>query len=317
MRLHEIEAWAIGIIQRVVSGQPVEDSRVVVKAAWPDDPRKAARQIAGHANAARGEPVLWLIGVDEAAGTVPGVTFSEFSSWYNSVSAAFDELAPEPKSINVPTAGVTVAALLFDTERAPFVVKNAEGGTIQREVPWREATGVRSATRSQLLKLLSPLQKLPEVEVVGALLTVKPWESQNGGSHLQWNACTAIFLTQPQDQEVVIAKHRCTVTIKPPGRPPVGPLSGVEFRGPRSGNVRVSEHAVTLLGCGLFEIRHGISSIIEHETTRLFEGSARLEIRAKLPGVERPLAIDIELAPRSRPDGLKGTWFFGDHTFYA
>ena len=62
------------------------------------------------------------------------------------------------------------AALYFETDRAPFVVKNQEGGTIQREVPWREATGVKSATRSQLLRLLSPLQRLPSLEVIGGTL---------------------------------------------------------------------------------------------------------------------------------------------------
>ena len=70
MRNHEIEAWALGIIDRVIQKQPIEDDRVELKAEWPDA-LKAARRIAGHANAARGEPILWLIGVDEKAGAIP------------------------------------------------------------------------------------------------------------------------------------------------------------------------------------------------------------------------------------------------------
>ena len=63
MRRHEIEDWALRIIEQVESGQPNEDYRVELKAQWPDT-REAARRIAGHANAAHGEPILWLIGVD-------------------------------------------------------------------------------------------------------------------------------------------------------------------------------------------------------------------------------------------------------------
>ena len=111
MRAHEIENWALNIIHRIQCGQPTEDSRVELKRDWPDDPWKAARRIAGHANAARGEAILWLIGADEASGAVPGVNYSEFSRWFGPVSAAFDELAPSPLSLNVPFSGVTVVAL--------------------------------------------------------------------------------------------------------------------------------------------------------------------------------------------------------------
>ena len=81
-------------------------------------------------------------------GTILSVNFIDFASWYNKVKAEFDELAPEPISINIPTNGGTVTALCFETDRAPYVVKNPQGGTIQREVPWREATDIKSATRS-------------------------------------------------------------------------------------------------------------------------------------------------------------------------
>ena len=36
MRLHEIEAWVLSIVDRVAKGQPVEDTRVELKAKWPD-----------------------------------------------------------------------------------------------------------------------------------------------------------------------------------------------------------------------------------------------------------------------------------------
>lgn len=57
MRLSEIEAWALAIADRVIARQPVEDDRVELKAAFIE-PDKAARRLAGHANAARGSSLL-------------------------------------------------------------------------------------------------------------------------------------------------------------------------------------------------------------------------------------------------------------------
>jgi hypothetical protein len=56
MKTHEIEAWALRVIQRVRSGGGVEDFRVELKREFID-PEKAARRIAGHANSAGGEPI--------------------------------------------------------------------------------------------------------------------------------------------------------------------------------------------------------------------------------------------------------------------
>lgn len=84
MRNSEIERWSLDVIRRVEGQQPVEDSRVELKRAWPSDYPKTARRIAGHANAARGEPILWLIGVDETAGVL-GADYAEFSGWFSQV----------------------------------------------------------------------------------------------------------------------------------------------------------------------------------------------------------------------------------------
>src|SRR5262249_4597625 len=152
--------------------QPIEDSRVELKAKWPDEPAKAARRIAGHANAARGEHILWLIGVDEVNG-VSGADHQEMADWLAGVSKQFDGLAPRCYDLNVPTKnGKTVVALLFETNRAPFVVKNPYYGRrkddpISLEVPWREGTKVRSAARSDLMLLLSDV--LPLRALLGEL----------------------------------------------------------------------------------------------------------------------------------------------------
>jgi hypothetical protein len=181
MTRHQIENWALQVIERVEAKQPHEDSRVELKAEWPDL-QKAARQIAGHANAARGEPILWLIGVDENIG-VKGANHIDLADWYPRIQSEFDAIAPPLLDLNVPWNDLTIVALFFETDRAPFVVKNPlhgkqGGGAISLEVPWRTNTLVRSANRSELLRLLSPLQMLPSIEVLAASLTAIQYPDQ-------------------------------------------------------------------------------------------------------------------------------------------
>jgi hypothetical protein len=57
MRPSEIENWTLKIIDQLKAGQQIEESRVELKTTWIDS-QEAARKIAGHANAARGEEIL-------------------------------------------------------------------------------------------------------------------------------------------------------------------------------------------------------------------------------------------------------------------
>ncbi len=217
MRLHEIEAWALSVADRVVQQQPVEDDRVELKAALID-PGKAARRLAGHANAARGASLLWLFGVDDAAGAVPGVAASEFAAWWARTSSLFSEVAPEVQLVNVPYGAATIVALLVHTDRVPFTVSNPahgkpNGGPVELEVPWREGTGTRSARRSDLLRLLVPAASAPEIEVLRASLTLsdKRSRSHDGSSHSEEDSLrlSATFYIEHRSAEtLVIPEHR-------------------------------------------------------------------------------------------------------------
>jgi len=163
MRAYEIEAWALRAIERVEQRQANEDSRVELKADWPDDPERAARRIAGHANSSRGEPILWVIGVDEEQG-VRGASQNNLANWWPRLKAQFDGPTPQVRDVLLDCKGQTVVALYFETEGIPYVVKNPsygkpKGGPVELEVPWREGTAIRSATHSDLIQLLSPLQR--------------------------------------------------------------------------------------------------------------------------------------------------------------
>lgn len=213
MQPHEIEAWALRAVERVSAGRPLEDSLVEAKAAWIGG-AKAARRIAGHCNAARGSPVLWVIGLDEGAGTVPGATPTDPATWWPQVLSHFDGPAPRLTDLVVHApGGAVVLALLFETDRAPFVVRNpAGGGVVSREVPWREGTAVRSATHADLVQILAPLSKLPKVELVEGRLVLSPrgGPSPSGGEGPGWTLLLRLFVT-PVGERAVFPLHRTTV----------------------------------------------------------------------------------------------------------
>jgi hypothetical protein len=165
MKSFEIESWALRTLERLEKRLPVEDSLVELKTMWPD-PVRAARRIAGHANAARGEAILWLIGADEKNASVPGANYTELANWFPQVKACFESEVPSLQDLNVTYKGKTVTALCFDTSRFPYLVKNPKLGEILFEVPWREGTAVKTATRGDLILMLSPLIAAPKVKLL-------------------------------------------------------------------------------------------------------------------------------------------------------
>jgi len=209
----ELEAWVLAIARRLESNSAIEDDRVEVKSNWVH-PGKAARRIAGHANSARGEPILWVIGLDEKAGVV-GAERNKFSDWWNQVKAEFDGLSPSVELLNVPVGEKEVVGLLFDTSRFPFVVKNPNGGAVQYEVPWREGTAIRSARREDLIEILAPMQRLPDLELLSASLTVSKRPGERGE---YWGTFDSdVYLTPMGEEPLVIPFHRCEVVISIPG----------------------------------------------------------------------------------------------------
>jgi len=229
VRAHEIEAWTLDVIEQVRSGQPHEDYRVELKTQWPNA-QKAARQIAGHANAAHGEPILWIIGLDEKSGVV-GASNEELANWSSQYAAEFDGPSPQLlRDLNVRAGEMTVVALLFDTDRAPYLVRNPAfgqtcGGPVQLEVPWREGRSTKTASRSDLLRLLSPLQKNPSFELLGASLKVYPELKRNEVGELAcsddpkrftWKLRMDFYISPRTDARVVIPFHRCTASFDVP-----------------------------------------------------------------------------------------------------
>ena len=166
MRHQQIEAWALEVVERVTTGSPFEDDRVELKADWPKEHRKTARQMAGHANQAGGDTILWLIGLDEKKQAVVPTTSTEMADWWPKVERCFDELAPEHTHLAVPVSGGVVHALVLDTSRAPYLV-NTDGQGVEREVPWRSGNKTRSARRSELLRAVVEEAQVTRLECFG------------------------------------------------------------------------------------------------------------------------------------------------------
>ena len=91
--IRETEHWALRVLNALDARTFGEDALVELKRDWPRDAYRAARRIAGHANAARGREVLWIIGVDEQAGIV-GAEASDMASWMPQVWQHFERSTP-------------------------------------------------------------------------------------------------------------------------------------------------------------------------------------------------------------------------------
>jgi hypothetical protein len=214
MKISVIEAWALRTLTRIASAQPIEDSRVELKAGWID-PQKAARRIAGHCNAARGEEILWLIGVDETGG-VTGAPATELSEWWVKVQNCFDGVFPPLQDVQVEFQTKIITALCFDTTRAPFVVKNSAYGKtlgegVDLEVPWREGTRTRSAKRSEVLLLLDAAIRSPLLEVLKGSIFVR--KDSNRATDAASISIELYIVPQTADV-LVFPFHKCTGQIE-------------------------------------------------------------------------------------------------------
>jgi hypothetical protein len=206
MNSFQIEAWVYKIIEQVENRKPDEDSRVELKSTWPE-PKKAARRLAAHSNSVHGEPILWIIGIDQKSHIVIGAGQMELSTWYQQVKAEFDDISPSMRDLNINYKDKTVVALLFETDRFPFVIKTNND---RLEVPWREGTLTRSAKRSELLKLLIPLQYLPNIEVLSGEAHV----DQSNDGEKYWIVHVQLYLEPYINTQIAIPFHRCKASIE-------------------------------------------------------------------------------------------------------
>lgn len=288
IRPPELEAKVLDIVDRVIRRQPVEDSLVELKTAWIE-PQKAARRIAGHANAAHGQPIIWIVGVDENGGRVVGAAKTDLANWYPAVSSRFDEVAPDLLlDLSISYEEQTIVALLFDTSRVPYVVKVPNGQNVHREVPWRTGTGIDSARRQDLLRLLSPLQKYPKVEIVETMLEL--FDPKTLGTSDSSGLLVVRILIAPQGSEpLVFPLYKLSARLTHPSCTEPILLEHVTFTEfLNSSNLAVSRHVaqfsgpeVAVLNWPIPNMGHTVSAL--HNEKGL---TATLSFRAVDPEIE-------------------------------
>ncbi len=322
LTISQIEYWALQVIGRVENKQPVEDSRVELKAGFVDATR-AARRIAGHLNAARGDDVLWLIGVDEERGVV-GVHATEFAGWYNGVRACFDDLVLAPKVVDVAvsTRAGTVVALLFDGSRVPYVVRNTSfgksAGAAQFEVPWREATAVRSARHSDLIQILVPLSTLPRIEVrSGEFVSGGRFPNAPGRLEL------GLYIVPAKRGRIVIPFHRCTAAIRLAGvtdavvLPEMAIDAPVTIQSSKSGYFRMTSESASLTmastdsellvdGPGRCTLR--VDGIPLHERMRQVQ-TVSVTAVLRLATDAAPMVLDVPMMRSGRLEEFRFSFF--------
>lgn len=203
MRRTEVDTWVSEVVDRVRSGWQDEDTRVELKGEWLD-PRKAAKRLAGFANAARGETVLWLVGLTEQ-GDFTDPPKEELAKWLPGVEKCFDELAPRfVRCDAIAVDDHVVVAIVFETDGAPYVLKGEPGQEDQRQVLWRRGNRTEMARRQDLVRLLMPFVSAPEVEHRSCNLKVS-WQSpQTVTFRVYWT----VFIVPPPRVDLWLVPFR-------------------------------------------------------------------------------------------------------------
>lgn len=323
LRAADIEAWVLRIVHLVESANRIEDERVELKRDWPD-PVTAARRIAAHCNATMGSSVLWIIGLDEQNGVIP-VTPTELADWWQQVESCFDHLAPSVRDLIVPVGSHTVIALLFDTSRAPFVIRNPKfgspgGGAVEREVPWREGTRVRSARRDDLVRILVPHSQLPEVEVLRGSASASPGPVQYDPTKdrqviadppewLDWSLELEVYIAPKTRERLVMPVHRAQLQgstaetgIRFQGRPVletpvVRPMVRMFEVTPRAQEPYFDSHTILstsseliIEGPGLAKVKYSFRSHFDGDAIK---DSLNVSVQLSIVGSTRPIPLNV------------------------
>lgn len=302
-----IQAKIYDIIARGLNGQIVESDNVECKAAFPegDDKERAIRQIGGCMNAALGNDVFFLVGVQERTFAVVGANEHELANWWNGAASMFaPDSVPRYATHVVSYDGKSVVALVFDSSAPPYLVKNQWWGKqnqksdIKYEVPWREGNRARTATRQDMLKMFLAVEKTPDCEVLAVDLRCGP-DSWAGGPA---SSLSAAFYVVPRSSErIVLPWHQCEVMLRydDPKAFPARVNTAMDVQGmipyAASPLVRASGRDVVLDGPGQITFTAATRTVIRHEI-----GNVEFLIKLGVSGAAAPLVVGGTLIPHMR-----------------
>jgi hypothetical protein len=209
MRAVQLEGLVLNAIDALRTGTGGEDDRIEFKRDWPETSK--ARQLAAGANRLNGELLIYVIGVDDRDGSIHPTSNVDAATWWHQFESNFDEVAPELSmhlTVRV-TETESVVALAFHTDRAPYLVKVANGGATERDVPIRQGTRTRSARRHELLRLLLPHVQVPRIYPISGMLHLGQPGYYGGDSDrvVQFILQTSVFVEHPIGDPTFLPLH--------------------------------------------------------------------------------------------------------------
>ncbi|WP_230116636.1 hypothetical protein [Arthrobacter sp. Bi83] len=300
MRAIDLEARVISAVDQLRAGQNVEHDLIECKRSWPQE--KKARQLAGSLNRAGGDPVIYIIGIDEKTGAVHDVSDTDILDWWSQIVPQFDHTPPElvrHLNVQVGEGRDHVVALAVASDRAPYVVKTGSANP-SLEVPMREGTGTRSARRDELLRMLIPAVRLPQVLVlhVGLRADYYPETPRGNEARVHVGGQMRLYVEHNDVNIVTLPAHgmrgRLTVgnekfdiAVSPPqeeGSVPTG-QTHFRFQRPSDGVVLRAPRAVPL-GLTVAGIK------LEH--VRLFNSAAELKVDVALEVLHAKKSLRVQ-----------------------
>jgi hypothetical protein len=326
----QLEVAVLAAIEQVRSGQLPEDDRMELKRSWPE-PSKV-RQLAGAANRANGDALIYIIGIDEQSGTLHPQSGVDPANWWAQISARFDQVPPElvrHLSVPIDEAG-SVTALLFDTSRAPYVVKSENGGSPEREVPMREGTRTRSARREELLRMLIPETTTPPATVLSASFSghwyapkVEGTGSPSSPEQTSVHGRARVFLEHTSSSGILLPAHLMTARLR--SDTSVYPVKLTTFSRAKSAptpaafSVSARHDGIAATGPGAFACRFELTLPGDHRKEFVPNKRWRLVMEFGVAGSSRPIRLDtptFELRRTPYPISNENaeslpTWGFG------
>jgi len=287
------------VVEATRNGRPQEDSYTELKADLPSDIERTSRQLVGHANSANGEPVLWVVGVQED-GRVIGAQKRELANWLPAVAKRFDGPAPRlSQCLAVPCQGKMVLGLLFLTDELPYVVCKADGS---KEVPWREGNKTRQAGRTELVGLLGEFARLPEIDVMSTRVSL--W----GPLHRK---CTcevwaSLYVKPRLGNQVTIPFHDCSGAVEVPGVARRAAFTTVRLYVDYEEDRSHKAKDIVIRRPGLVNVK--ATAVATVLTTRMEKAKANVELSLRPVNGARPVVLRFEYSPLEFHPYPRDTW---------
>lgn len=308
----------LGTIDRLRGGHKVENDFIECKRDWPGENK--ARQLAGSLNRASGDPVVYIIGIDES-GQVHDVSGTEVLDWWSQIVPAFDQTPPEmSRHMDVAIGpGESVVAIAISSDRAPYVVRTGNPKP-SLEIPMREGTGTRTARRDELLRMMLPTVRVPPTVVLSADVSAQYIGYNGNPPTLRVNGAIRLFFEHAGTQmatlpvygmrgRIAFGDEVFELSVRPPYNSEKSPPI------PQFGVASTNEWLV-VTGPGAENL--GVTALDTPESSRLTipqMETCEIELELDVLDANRPVTVRLQLIRQEKPSWDKEPTYVGKWVF--